>query len=132
MRAIALDSTGVSLRPDYPDPVPREDDVLVRVLRAGICETDLQLIRGYMGFLGVLGLEFVGIAESGPLAGRRVVSEINCSCGACETCRGGRRSHCPNRTVIGILNHDGAFAEFISVPQRNLHAVPDAIPTDAA
>ena len=132
MRALALESDGVVLREDYPNPVPREGEVRVRVLRAGICETDLQLIRGYMGFRGVLGHEFVGVAESGPLAGRRVVAEINCSCGACTTCRAGRQSHCPTRTVIGILNHDGAFADFVLVPQRNLHAVPDAVPTDAA
>jgi threonine dehydrogenase-like Zn-dependent dehydrogenase len=132
MRAIMLDSSGVSLKSAYPTPVPRDGEVLVRVLRAGICETDLQLIRGYMGFRGVLGHEFVGVAEAGPFAGRRVVGEINCSCGACETCRAGRPSHCPHRTVIGILNHDGAFADFISVPERNLHVVPDEIPTDAA
>jgi threonine dehydrogenase-like Zn-dependent dehydrogenase len=105
---------------------------MVEVLRAGICETDLQLMRGYMGFHGVLGHEFVGVAQTGLFAGRRVVGEINCSCLACETCRAGRPSHCPNRTVLGILNHDGAFADLIAVPQRNLHAVPDSVPTDAA
>jgi threonine dehydrogenase-like Zn-dependent dehydrogenase len=132
MRAIALDAGGVSLRTDYPDPAPRDGEVRVRVLRAGICETDLQLIRGYMGFRGVLGHEFVGVAESGLFTGRRVVGEINCSCGVCETCRAGRPSHCPNRTVVGILNHDGAFADFISMPQRNLHVVPDSVSTDTA
>jgi threonine dehydrogenase-like Zn-dependent dehydrogenase len=105
---------------------------MVRVLRAGICETDLQLIRGYMGFRGVLGHEFVGIAETGPDAGQRVVGEINCSCWLCETCLSGRPTHCPNRTTIGINNHDGAFADFIAVPQRNLHVVPDSVSTDAA
>jgi threonine dehydrogenase-like Zn-dependent dehydrogenase len=132
MRAIVLDSDGVSFTPDYPDPAPRDGEVRVRVLRAGICDTDLQLIRGYMGFRGVLGHEFVGVAESGPFAGRRVVGEINCSCGHCAACRAGRTSHCANRTVLGILNHDGAFADVIAVPQQNLHAVPDAIATDAA
>src|SRR5882724_3039987 len=85
-----------------------------------------------MGFNGVLGHEFVGIAESGPLRGRRVVGEINCSCGKCPTCQAGAPSHCPNRTVLGILNHDGAFADYIAVPQRNLHEVPDDMPTDVA
>jgi threonine dehydrogenase-like Zn-dependent dehydrogenase len=99
---------------------------------AGVCETDLQLIKGYMGFRGVLGHEFVGVAESGPYAGRRVVGEINCSCGRCDTCRSGRRSHCSNRTVLGILNHDGAFADLIAVPQRNLHLVPDSLPDEVA
>ena len=105
---------------------------MVRVTRAGVCETDLQLIKGYMGFRGVLGHEFVGVAESGPLAGQRVVGEINCACWQCDTCRSGFPTHCPNRTVLGILNHDGAFADLIAVPQRNLHRVPDAIPDDIA
>lgn len=132
MRALALDDTGVALRADHPEPSPCEGEVLVRVLRAGICETDLQLIRGYMGFRGVLGHEFVGVAEDGVFAGQRVVCEINCSCGTCATCRSGLPAHCSNRTVLGILNHDGAFADLIAVPQRNLHVVPDAVDTDVA
>ena len=132
MRAIVLDRDQVTVRDDYPLPIPADGEVLVRVLRAGICETDLQLIRGYMGFRGVLGHEFVGIAETGPFAGRRVVGEINCSCGKCDTCLAGRPTHCPRRSVIGILNHDGAFANFVAVPQRNLHIVPDSVPTDLA
>jgi threonine dehydrogenase-like Zn-dependent dehydrogenase len=133
MRAIALSQNNtLTSRHDYPTPSPLDGEVLVRVLRAGVCETDLQLVRGYMGFAGVPGHEFVGIAESGPLKGQRVVGEINCSCWACPTCKAGRPSHCPNRTVLGILNHDGAFADLIAVPQRNLHAVPDSIPDDVA
>ena len=85
-----------------------------------------------MGFRGVLGHEFVGVAESGPMAGRRVVGEINCACWTCETCRRGLHTHCPNRTVLGILNHDGAFADLIAVPQRNLHAVPDSLSDEIA
>jgi threonine dehydrogenase-like Zn-dependent dehydrogenase len=131
MRAIVLDDR-VTFQESRPAPDPAEGEVLVRVSRAGICETDLQLIKGYMGFRGVLGHEFVGVAESGPLAGRRVVGEINCACWACETCRKGLNTHCPNRTVIGILNHDGAFADLIAIPQRNLHAVPDTLPDDVA
>lgn len=115
-----------------PAPAPAAEEVLVRVTRAGVCETDLQLIKGYMGFRGILGHEFVGVAESGPLAGQRVVGEINCACWQCDTCRSGFPTHCPNRTVLGILNHDGAFADLIAVPQRNLHRVPDAIPDDIA
>lgn len=132
MRAIVLDQHHVAVRDDHPQPTLADGEVLVRVLRAGICETDLQLIRGYMGFRGVLGHEFVGVAESGPFAGRRVVGEINCSCWRCETCLAGRSTHCPYRSVIGILNHDGAFADFVAVPQRNLHVVPDSVPTDLA
>jgi threonine dehydrogenase-like Zn-dependent dehydrogenase len=131
MRAIVLDDR-VTLQESRPSPNPAPGEVLVRVTCAGICETDLQLIKGYMGFRGVLGHEFVGVAESGPLAGRREVGEINCACWTCETCSRGLNTHCPNRTVIGILNHDGAFADVIAVPQRNLHAVPDSLPDDIA
>ena len=131
MRAIVLDDQ-VVISANRPTPSPLEGEVLVRVTRAGICETDLQLVKGYMGFRGVLGHEFVGVAESGPMAGRRVVGEINCACWQCETCRRGLPTHCPNRTVLGILNHDGAFADLIAVPQRNLHLVPDSLPDDVA
>lgn len=122
----------MSLQNDRPDPSPRDGEVRVRVLRAGVCETDLQLVRGYMGFRGVLGHEFVGIAEDGPYAGQRVVGEINCNCRRCETCLAGRPTHCPNRTTIGIVDHDGAFADSVTVPQHNLHPVPDSMPTDVA
>jgi threonine dehydrogenase-like Zn-dependent dehydrogenase len=132
MRAIVLETDDVQVDMVRPSPVPAAEEVLVRVTRAGVCETDLQLIKGYMGFRGVLGHEFVGVAESGPLAGQRVVGEINCACWQCDTCRSGFPTHCPNRTVLGILNHDGAFADLIAVPQRNLHRVPDAIPDDIA
>ena len=132
MRAVVLDGEGVKLQTERPQPVPRPGEVLVRVLQAGICETDLQLIRGYHGFRGVLGHEFVGVALEGGLEGRRVVGEINCSCHACEICLAGRPGHCPHRTVIGIVNHDGAFADVVAVPERSLHAVPDSIDDDAA
>jgi threonine dehydrogenase-like Zn-dependent dehydrogenase len=131
MRAIVLGDR-VELSLDRPSPAPRGGEVLVQVTRAGVCETDLQLIKGYMGFRGVLGHEFVGVAQSGPFAGRRVVGEINCACWECETCRKGLPTHCPNRTVLGILNHDGAFADLIAVPQKNLHPVPDTIGDDVA
>ena len=132
MRALTLEQDGVVLRTDAPDPALRPGEVPVRVLRAGICETDLQLIRGYKNFRGVLGHEFVGIAQDGPFEGLRVVGEINCSCWSCATCLAGRATHCPARSVIGILEHDGAFADLVAVPQRNLHVVPDSISTDAA
>ena len=132
MRAIVLETDDVQVDMVRPAPAPAGEEVMVRVTRAGVCETDLQLIKGYMGFRGVLGHEFVGVAESGPLAGQRVVGEINCACWQCDTCRSGFPTHCPNRTVLGILNHDGAFADLIAVPQRNLHRVPDSIPDDIA
>jgi len=132
VRALVLEKDEVQVDTVRPAPTPAADEVVVRVTRAGVCETDLQLIKGYMGFRGVLGHEFVGVAESGPFAGRRVVGEINCACWTCATCRNGFPTHCPNRTVLGILNHDGAFADLIAVPQRNLHLVPDSIPDDIA
>ncbi|TWU14418.1 2-deoxy-scyllo-inosamine dehydrogenase [Symmachiella macrocystis] len=132
MRAIMFDETGISFRDDIPQPVCRENEVLIHVLLAGLCETDLQLVQGYMGFHGILGHEFVGIAETGRFAGQRVVGEINCACGNCETCRRGLVTHCPHRSVLGILNHDGAFADYIAVPEVNLHRVPDEISTEAA
>jgi threonine dehydrogenase-like Zn-dependent dehydrogenase len=132
MRALVLEGGGIALQTARPEPTPAGGEVLVRVLRAGICETDLQLIQGYKDFNGILGHEFVGVALAGALEGRRVVGEINCSCWTCDTCLAGRANHCPTRTVIGIHDHDGAFADLIAVPERNLHAVPDSIETDAA
>lgn len=131
MRALVLADTA-RLETSRAEPRPAGGEVMVRVLTAGVCETDIQLIRGYMRFRGVLGHEFVGVAESGPFAGRRVVGEINCACHACDTCTAGFPTHCPNRTVLGILNHDGAFADRIAVPQANLHVVPDSLPNDIA
>ena len=130
-RALMLAGSTVRLDRQRPLPSPASGEVIVRVLRAGICATDLQLIRGYKNFRGVLGHEFVGIAESGTFEGQRVVADINCSCWTCDTCVAGRPGHCPQRTVIGILDRDGAFADYIAVPERNLHVVPDAIDTDA-
>lgn len=132
MRALVLDGTQLSLHTDYPVAEVPEDSTRVQVIQAGICETDLQLIAGYMGFAGVLGHEFVGVAESGPFAGKRVVGEINCICNDCDACRQGRGNHCPNRSVVGILNHDGAFADSLVVPNTNLHEVPDQMPDDLA
>jgi threonine dehydrogenase-like Zn-dependent dehydrogenase len=131
MRAIVLNE-GIHFEPDRPAPHCRDGEVLVHVSVAGICETDLQLMKGYMGFRGVLGHEFVGVAQAGPFQGQRVVGEINCSCGSCDMCARGLPTHCPNRSVLGILNHDGAFADLIAVPQQNLHAVPDILPDDIA
>ncbi|MBM3778991.1 MAG: zinc-binding dehydrogenase [Acidimicrobiia bacterium] len=132
MRALVLDGNGVRVERSHPEPVAGPGDVRIRVLRAGVCETDLQLVRGYMGFQGILGHEFVGVAESGPFAGHRVVGEINCACGACATCESGLRTHCPHRSVLGILNHDGVFADTAVLPQANLHPVPGSVATDEA
>jgi threonine dehydrogenase-like Zn-dependent dehydrogenase len=109
-------------------------ECLVRVLQVGICNTDLEILAGYMNFRGVLGHEFVGVVEAGPaaLVGRRVVGEINVGCGACDFCRRGLARHCPTRTVLGIAGRDGAFAETLSLPAGNLHVVPDNVTNDHA
>ena len=132
MRALYLSGETVEFRSEYEIPATNENEVLVKVACAGVCETDLQLMQGYMGFNGVLGHEFVGVAQAGPYRGQRVVGEINCSCWRCETCLSGLPTHCGKRSVIGILNHDGAFADYVRVPQKNLHVVPDSLSTDQA
>jgi threonine dehydrogenase-like Zn-dependent dehydrogenase len=125
----------LSLR-DLPTPeAVAKGEALIRVRLAGICNTDLEITSGYMGFQGVLGHEFVGeVVESpdGSLMGERVVGEINAGCGECRWCRADMARHCPNRTVLGILNRDGAFAEFVSLPVVNLYRVPDGIPDEQA
>lgn len=127
MQAITLSGNELQFQADRQAPDLQTGEVFVDISLAGICETDLQLIQGYMGFSGVLGHEFVGVARSGQFADQRVVGEINCSCHQCDTCQAGRPTHCPNRTVIGIDRHDGAFATTLAVPERNLHRVPDQI-----
>ena len=108
------------------------DEVLVRVLLSGICNTDLEIARGYAGFNGTIGHEFVGVAEAGELAGRRVVGEINAGCGKCELCREGDPRHCAGRTVLGIVGRDGAHAEFLQLPAVNLIPVPENITDEHA
>ncbi len=132
MRGLFLEDATLTYRDDLPEPTPGADDTLVEVIKAGICATDVALSRGYMGFTGVPGHEFVGIARGGPLDGQRVVGDINAACGWCETCQAGDPHHCPNRTVLGILQHSGAFAERLCLPTRNLLAVPDAVSSDVA
>ena len=117
-----------------PELAPRE--ALIRVRTAGICNTDLELVKGYREFRGVPGHEFVGIVERAPGAaaweGCRVVGEINAACTTCPTCLAGRPTHCPSRTALGIVGRDGAFAEYLTLPVRNLHLVPDSIPDEIA
>jgi threonine dehydrogenase-like Zn-dependent dehydrogenase len=134
MRAIVFDRK-LEFRADYPDSVETVGESVVRVSLAGICGTDLEIARGYMNYRGVPGHEFVGrvASTSNPaLRGRRVVGEINAGCGRCASCAAGLARHCPNRTVLGILGRDGAFAEFLSLPNANLIPVPDSIPDDVA
>jgi threonine dehydrogenase-like Zn-dependent dehydrogenase len=128
MRAVTL-TESLAFTRDWPSPAPQPGQVLVRVLSAGICNTDLELIRGYMGFRGVLGHEFVGEVVDGDPAwiGRRVVAEINVSCGACDLCDRGFRTQCRNRVTVGLDRHDGAMADFFAISAANLHAVPDSV-----
>ena len=118
MRALVCDH-GLRYEPAYPEPALPSGEALVRVRLAGICNTDIELVRGYMGFQGVLGHEFVGEVVQTPDSawlGKRVVGDINAACYACETCRAGRHTHCPYRTTLGIYRRDGAFADFLSLP----------------
>ena len=113
----------------------REDEALVSVTLSGICNTDVEIVRGYAGFEGTIGHEFVGVVESAPsgaLVGRRVVGEINAGCGRCALCISGDPRHCPARTVLGIVGRDGAHAEFLQLPVVNLLPVPDEIADDRA
>ncbi len=118
-------------------PIPeRSDEALVRVVRSGICNTDLEIIRGYSGFEGTIGHEFVGVVERSDdvphLVGRRVVGEINAGCGECVLCTSGDPRHCPARTVLGIVGRDGAHADFLQLPSRNLLEVPDSVTDEQA
>jgi threonine dehydrogenase-like Zn-dependent dehydrogenase len=133
MRALRFDGT---LKLDNEAPVlHREGEALVEVLCAGICNTDLEIVKGYAGFQGILGHEFVGRVLQSPdnsLVGERVVGEINVGCNACPLCLQGDSRHCKNRTVLGIKNRDGAFAEYLSLPLRNLLVVPESVSTEEA
>jgi len=118
-------------------PKVRPGAALIRVLMAGICGTDREIIKGYGGFRGVPGHEFVGVVErTSParpdLSGKRVVGEINCGCGACPYCSRGLEKHCPARSAIGIAGRAGVFAEYVALPLRNLHEVPDGLPDEEA
>lgn len=134
MLGIWLESGRIEVRRNLPLPERPAGEALVRVLRAGICNTDLELVKGYYPYRGVLGHEFVGVVEAGSadLVGERVVGEINAVCGVCGACRSGRATHCVHRTVLGIVGRDGAFAEFLVLPEENLHRVPAALDTDTA
>jgi threonine dehydrogenase-like Zn-dependent dehydrogenase len=133
VKALRFDGKALNYLEDYPKP--HSDESLVRVSLAGICGTDLEILQGYMSYQGVLGHEFVGVVEESKnkdLVGKRVVGEINVGCENCDYCKKGMQRHCPNRTVLGILNRDGVFAEYISLPERNLHVLPDSVTDEQA
>lgn len=127
MKVLYLDGSKLELR---DRPKPNLDEALVKVTYAGICGTDLEMIRGYASFTGILGHEFVGVVvetKNKDLVGKRVVGEINAGCQKCQMCATGLERHCPNRTVLGIFKRDGAFAEYLSLPEKNLHTIPDSV-----
>ena len=129
MKALRYENGGVAIR-SLARPTD-EREAVVRVTLSGICNTDLEIVRGYAGFSGTLGHEFVGVVESAPLApelvGRRVVGEINAGCGRCRVCATNDPRHCPHRTVLGIKERDGSHAEFLQLPVANLLTVPDEV-----
>lgn len=132
MRALTFDGTLQIC--DVPCPVPQAGEALLKVRKAGICNTDLELTRGYKNFRGILGHEFVAevVEGSARYLNKRVVSEINIGCGDCKFCRKGIQSQCRNRSAIGIIGDKGAFSEYLGVPEVNLHIVPDSIPDQYA
>jgi threonine dehydrogenase-like Zn-dependent dehydrogenase len=144
MRALVFRNNVLTFEKNYPRPDLQPGEALIKVLQAGICNTDLEITRGYLVFQGVLGHEFVGIVEAvheGPgaspptyLIGKRVVGEINAACyrSDCDYCQRGMPTHCPNRSTLGIVNRDGAFAEYLTLPTANLHLVPDNISDEEA
>ena len=134
MKALVFNN-GLHYQTDYPVPVPKQDEALIRVTRAGICNTDIEIIKGYMNFRGIPGHEFTGVVEKSEdrsMIGKRVVGEINIGCNSCSYCKNNMRNHCPERTVIGILNRNGAFAEYVTLPVSNLHVIPDSITDEEA
>jgi threonine dehydrogenase-like Zn-dependent dehydrogenase len=136
MLGLWLENQNWRVRSDLPIPAPPSGEALVRVRLAGICATDLELARGYYPYTGIAGHEFVGEIAAAPddpaRLGQRVVGEINAVCGECAACRAGRASHCERRTVLGIVNRHGAFAEYLTLPLENLHPVPENVPDQAA
>ena len=132
MKAAYFDGKNLKLDTNYPKP---QDLSLVKVDLAGICGTDLEILDGYMQYDGVLGHEFVGtvvISKNSEIVGKRVVGEINAGCDRCDFCKKGIQRHCPNRSVLGILKHDGTFAEYVSLPEKNLHLIPDSVTDEQA
>jgi threonine dehydrogenase-like Zn-dependent dehydrogenase len=144
VHALVFRNNALTLEKNYPLPDPQFGEALIRVLQAGICNTDLEITRGYLAFHGVLGHEFVGIVEavhegSGDtsptyLIGKRVAGEINVACSRsdCAWCWRGMPTHCPNRSTLGILNRDGAFADYLTLPTANLHLVPENVSDEEA
>ncbi|MRR17375.1 MAG: alcohol dehydrogenase [Deltaproteobacteria bacterium] len=130
MAAAVFDGKGLTYVENHPQPELKSGWAKIRIKCAGICKTDLEIMKGYRGFHGVLGHEFVGVVEECPDSrwiGKRVVGEINAGCGHCDWCARGLSKHCPDRTILGILNHDGCMAEYCQLPVKNLLEIPEGI-----
>ena len=136
MKAVVFD-TELKLVTDYEKPVAKKGEALVKVTLAGVCNTDYEITKGYMGYKGILGHEFVGVVEEindedKSLLNKRVVGEINCGCGNCEWCHQGLERHCPNRQTLGIWQKDGCFAEYVAMPLDTLLEVPQNVTDEQA
>ena len=131
MKGLWLEDRKMTLRSDLPLPSLEADEVLIKVLLAGVCSTDLEMLRGYYEFTGVPGHEFVGLVEDDnghpELRGKRVIGDINISCGKCERCLRQEPSQCMRRKTLGIFDYDGVFAEYCKLPAKNLTIVPDSV-----
>jgi threonine dehydrogenase-like Zn-dependent dehydrogenase len=138
MQALVIANGQLTYQAEWPAPVLRPGEALIRLLLGGICSTDLEIVKGYTALQGVLGHEFVGVVTAvadpadQPWLNRRVVGEINLGCRHCAVCLNDGPHHCPHRAVLGIINRDGAFADYLALPVVNLHPVPDHVPDEAA
>jgi len=132
MKALVFDDV-LKLDKNYPNPIAKDNEVLIKTSLVGICNTDYEITKGYMGYSGVLGHEFVGVVESvgancdKSLIGKRVVGEINCACNDCEMCHKNLQRHCPNRSTLGIWQKDGCFSEYFALPKENVLTISDNI-----
>ena len=136
MKAVVFDN-GLKLDTNYPKPSPKKGEALIKVNTIGICNTDYEITKGYMGYKGILGHEFTGIVteindENKNLLNKRVVGEINCGCGECEWCKKGLERHCPNRSTLGIWQREGCFAEYVCLPVKNLLEIPENVSDEEA
>lgn len=136
MKAVVFDN-GLKLDNNYPMPTPKAGEALIKVNTIGICNTDYEITKGYMGYKGILGHEFTGVVESvnaedKSLVGKRVVGEINCGCGECEWCAQGLERHCFNRSTLGIWQREGCFAEYVCLPVKNLLEIPKNVSNEEA
>lgn len=140
MQALWLENQHLTYLTDLPIPTPEPGEALIRLRLAGICSTDLEMLIGYYEYTGIPGHEFVGeivqlpseAGDSQLRVGQRVVGEINIVCGHCRTCLAGRPTHCENRRTLGLNGHHGTFGEYLTLPIKNLHAIPDSVTDEAA